>query len=386
MSQQQILSNIQNFIETKNKKVFDKFLNELDDSYFNSDTDYYWKIVAWDGQGASTSGPIWSFTTRGNDAPYTPSDPDPEDGETDVYINTDLSWTGGDPDGDSVIYDVYLGEDCPPTTKVASNHSGTSYDPGLLDFDTSYCWMIVAWDEFSYSTSGPIWSFTTEENDPRNTPSDPDPADGATNVYINEILRWTGGDPNPGDPVTYDIYFGKSSPPPLVTEEVAQPAYDPGTMDLDTTYYWQIVTEDSQGLTTTGPIWHFTTQEPNDPPGAPDIDGPNGGSAGTSYDYDFTAVDPDGNDVKYFIDWGDDETEETSFAGSATPVTISHTWAEEGTYTITAKAEDVKGLQGPETTKTVTMPRNRAIVNPFFSWFLEKFPNALPILKYIFGI
>lgn len=36
MSQQQILSNIQNFIETKNKKGFDKFLNELDDSYFNS--------------------------------------------------------------------------------------------------------------------------------------------------------------------------------------------------------------------------------------------------------------------------------------------------------------------------------------------------------------
>jgi hypothetical protein len=30
------------------------------------DTKYYWQIIAWDDKGATTSGPIWSFTTRHN--------------------------------------------------------------------------------------------------------------------------------------------------------------------------------------------------------------------------------------------------------------------------------------------------------------------------------
>ena len=55
-----------------------------------------------------------------------------------------------------------------------------------------------------------------ENNLPPNQPSSPNPANGATNVPINSDLSWTGGDPNPGDTVTYDVYFGTSSTPPKV--------------------------------------------------------------------------------------------------------------------------------------------------------------------------
>ena len=124
----------------------------------------------------------------------------------------------------------------------------------------------------------------------------------------------------------------------------------------------------------------------NDPPGAPTIDGPASGKAGTSYDYDFTATDPEGEDVYYYVDWGDGTFDDWfgPFA-SGTAGTASHTWEEQGDYTITAKAKDTNGLIGPEATLPVTMPRNRAVVNTFFSWFLEKFPNAFPILKLILG-
>ena len=95
-----------------------------------------------------------------NNPPYVPHDPIPPDGDTDVVIGIDLRWTGGDPDGDLVTYDVYFNTSSPPS-QVAWNQSGVTYDPGLLDYETTYYWRIVAWDDFGASTEGPIWSFTT---------------------------------------------------------------------------------------------------------------------------------------------------------------------------------------------------------------------------------
>jgi len=349
------------------------------------ETTYYWKIVAKDSMGGTKTGPVWEFTTRGNDPPANPSDPDPYDGESDVYITTDVSWTCSDPDGDDITYDVYFGTSSPPP-KVVSNQTELNYDPpGLLDFTTEYYWQIVAWDEYKYSTVGSIWSFTTEENAPPFTPSNPDPGDGEVDVDIDILLKWTGGDPNPGDSVRYDLYFGTTNPPPLEEEGLMQNAYDPGTLELDTVYYWQVISQDSQGLTTEGPIWHFTTQdEPTYPPGAPDIDGPISGDPGTSYNYKFNSVDPDGDNVKYYIDWGDGNTDETDFNPSGTDVAVSHTWATSGKYTISAYAEDSTGKTSSTSTLQVTMPKEKNVY--LLQRIFERFPNAFLILRQLLGL
>jgi hypothetical protein len=333
----------------------------------------------------SNGNELWNKTFPKNFPPYTPSDPDPEDGETDVDIVVELSWTGGDPNGDPVTYDVYFGTSSPPP-KVKSNQTGTSYNPGLLDFETEYFWKIVAWDIKGLSKSGPIWSFTTEENQPPNVPSNPDPANGATDVSINKILGWDGGDPNSGDTVKYDVYFGTESPPPLVDEDIEQTEYDPDTMELATTYYWQIISEDSQGLTTDGPIWSFTTEElPNDPPTAPEIDGPTEGPVNTEICWTFHSEDPNGNDVKYYIDWGDGNKENTTFYSSCTPVEVCHTYAEKGTYDITSYAEDTKGAKSDESKLEVKIPRQRSrfTFHPLILKFFERFPIFQQLFKYI---
>jgi len=54
----------------------------------------------------------------------------------------------------------------------------------------------------------------------------------------------------------------------LVSDDQTETTFDPGTLDYDTIYYWQIIAEDEYGATTNGPIWHFATElEP-----APDLD------------------------------------------------------------------------------------------------------------------
>jgi hypothetical protein len=352
------------------------------------DTTYYWKIVAKDSQGAETSGPVWEFTTRGNDPPNTPSDPNPENGENDIPINKCLSWTSEDPDGDDVTYDVYFGKNGEDLLLVSSNQSNNKYCPNdVLEFETQYDWKIIAWDIYGYSAIGPTWYFTTEANVPPYTPSDPNPEDGATDVPIEKLLKWTGGDPNEGDRTFYDVYFGTSNPPPLVAEGILQPAYDPGTLEVDTTYYWQIISEDTQGETATGPIWHFTTEaEPNQKPTPPDIDGPSQGSAGTELCWTFHSDDPNDNDVKYIIDWGDGNTEETGFYQSCTPVEVCHTYAEDGTYIITATAEDTKEATSDESTFEVIIPRSRTVFHPLFLRIFERISEIFPIIKNLFGL
>jgi hypothetical protein len=103
-------------------------------------------------------------TATTNQPPIPPSNPYPADGGTSIDVDTDLGWTGGDPDGDPVTYDVYFSKTNPPT-KVESNQSTTTYDPGKLDSLTGYYWMIVAWDNHGASIFGPIWNFTTKKSE-----------------------------------------------------------------------------------------------------------------------------------------------------------------------------------------------------------------------------
>ena len=96
-------------------------------------------------------------------------------------------------------------------------------------------------------------------NNPPNTPSNPSPVNHATGVSISADLSWTGGDPDVGDTVTYDVYFGTGASPSLVSNDQTATSYDPGTLSSDTKYYWKIVATDNHAASTTGPVWDFTT-------------------------------------------------------------------------------------------------------------------------------
>jgi subtilisin family serine protease len=96
-------------------------------------------------------------------------------------------------------------------------------------------------------------------NNPPYPPSNPTPPQGATGVSTTPTLSWTGGDPDPSNTVTYDVYFGTTPSPPLVTSNQAATSYTPGTLVASTTYYWRMVARDNLGTTTSGPTWSFTT-------------------------------------------------------------------------------------------------------------------------------
>jgi hypothetical protein len=98
-------------------------------------------------------------------------------------------------------------------------------------------------------------------------PSDPTPDDIDTGVGITGTnLSWECSDAD-GDPLSYDIYFGTFSPPPLVRSGYKGKTFELEELEKDTTYYWKIVVTDNPipgayggSKTVEGPIWSFTTE------------------------------------------------------------------------------------------------------------------------------
>lgn len=329
------------------------------------------------------------FRVGSNRPPNTPNTPNPTNGAINVQLNPTLSWQGSDPDWfDDTYYDVYFEkDDATPDVLVSDDQTATTYNPGALDLQSTYYWQIVVHDEYGLTATGPIWQFTTRGNNPPNIPKNPSPANGSTDVPINKVLSWTGGDPD-YDPVKYDVYFGTTSPPPKVISNQSGATYNPGTMSSITTYYWKIVAWDSYALTTLGPLWQFTTSNmTNNPPSKPVISGPSEGKPEVNTTYNFTATDPDQDQMFYYIDWGD--TTNSGWLGSFASgykLTKSHQWSTKGTYIIKAKVRDEHGLESDWGTLEITMPKSVGITNPFLHWLFEQFPHAFPLLRQLFRI
>jgi hypothetical protein len=118
-----------------------------------------------DSHGGNAKATVVINVNPGDTAPYIPNNPTPNNGNITARIATDVTWNGGDPDSDDTIwYDVYFGTSISPP-KVSSNQSTLSYSPGTLLYNTSFYWKIVSWDDHGTSTSGPLWQFTTQQQE-----------------------------------------------------------------------------------------------------------------------------------------------------------------------------------------------------------------------------
>jgi hypothetical protein len=121
-------------------------------------------------------------------------------------------------------------------------------------------------------------------------------------------------------------------------------------------------------------------------PEDPVIDGPTDGKAQEFTDYYFYTTDPEGNNVRYYIEWGDGI--EFKWIGpyeSGEIVTKSHSWASKGNYTIRVKARDTYGAESDWAELEVSMPKTKTI-SSLFLIFLEKHQHLFPLIRQILGL
>ena len=212
-------------------------------------TTYYWRIdeVNEAEPNSPWKGPVWSFSIP----PKTAYFPDPADAAEGVETDVRLSWTPG---FGAKLHTVYFGDTFEEVDSVTGGapQGTTNYTPGTLKMAKTYYWRV---DEFDIveTHKGDVWSFTTE-----GAVSNPSPAKGAVDVSQTPVLTWT-----PGFGATYDIYFGTdaSALEQKASGSLGQESYEPGQLEWNTTYYWQVNETNSTNADSpwTGPLWSFTT-------------------------------------------------------------------------------------------------------------------------------
>ena len=157
--------------------------------------------------------------------------------------NVVLTWSAGT-SGTTTLYDVYFGTAVSPST-VSTNQAGTTYNTGTLLSNTVYYWKVIGKNGTAAPVSCSIIQFTTAQ-----APSCPIlsyPAASAVEIPVgNMVLSWAAG--TTGTTNGYDVYFGTTSNPPIVSTNQVGTTYNAGNLNSGTTYYWKVIGRNGTAL------------------------------------------------------------------------------------------------------------------------------------------
>ncbi len=260
----------------------------FDPGTLNYSTDYYWRVDSVNAYG-TTAGPVWKFTTE---APPPPPDQvtylAPANNAFDVSVDEDLVWSAAT---GATSYDVYFGTNqsavtnaTPGSTEFQGSQTATTCDPGALDYFTDYYWRVDSVNAYG-TTAGAVWHFTTEDEPlPPAQVTGPSPAHNETGVSISASLSWNEA----AGATSYEVYTGPD--PGSLSLQISQEttAFNPGLLDYSTDYYWRIDSVNEVD-TTTGAVWHFTTEAaPSSAPGTPGSPDPPDTATGVSVEANIT--------------------------------------------------------------------------------------------------
>jgi hypothetical protein len=319
-----------------------------------------------------------------NNPPTAPQISGPANGTHDHSY--DYTFVSSDPNSDSIYYwidwdDGYTDGWLGPYT------SGQSITiPHTWDIPAVYT--IEAKTKDMYGAESSWGTFLVNIiNNPPAAPQITGQTNGTTE-HSNDYTFITN-DPD-GDQIYYWIDWGDG-----YTEEWIGPYTSgqsitiPHTWDIPAVYTIEAKVKDTFGAESSWGTLQVTIG--SNPPETPQITGIPNGTVGQSYDYTFITSDPDGDQIYYWIDWGDGQTNQwIGPYNPGQPVTIPHTWAEKGTYTIQAKAKDTYGAESSWGILVVNMPLSSHNMDlhffeNFFEKLFERFSYSFPILRYLLG-
>lgn len=303
---------------------------------------YFIRANATDSKGA-TSGWSESWTVFINAPPNNPSMPS---GSVSVYAWASNSYYTStiDPDEDPVECTFDWGDGNKSTTDFVKSGSNASA-LHIWEKEGTYQIRVIALDS---SGSSSEWSDYLAINViANNRPKVPINLFGPSSGYVGIAYYYftLANDPD-NDMIKYTFDWGDKtiSKTDLVNSGSVENASH--IWSKAETYQVKCNATDSKGSSSMWSKSLNVTIADNDPPDTPIMpSGPTSGFSCTAYNYATSADDPDGDHVRYVIDWGDGTTSWTGldFIDSGINKSLFHKWSNPGTYLVKAMAMDDKG-------------------------------------------
>ncbi|MGC9308717.1 MAG: PKD domain-containing protein [Thermoplasmatota archaeon] len=223
------------------------------------------------------------------------------------------------------------------------------------------------------------------------SPGSPQQPDGPREVHAGYEVSYSTSAADPdGDPVRYGWDWDGDG------EVDEWTSYYQSGMNAAVTRTWttpgayqvRVKSEDNSGDQSQFSSMLMVTvdDKSNTPPEAPVIDGPSQGRAGESYEFTFTVIDSDDDQVYIWVEWGGG-CPAVQWCGpydSGEAVTLTNIWNDTGTYTVKAMARDIYGNESNWGTLEVTMPLSYAsqgwsLWGFLRVWFAEIMRMTLPL-------
>lgn len=214
-------------------------------------------------------------------------------------------------------------------------------------------------------------------------PDNPSPVDGATDQEIDLTLHWTGGDPDAGDHVRYDVLLeaDDATPDVLACNDITVTTCDPGALAYGRRYFWRVVAVDDRGASTPGPVWDFYTVCPL--PAAPDLTSPTDDAVTCSGPPIF-AWSPVSSALSYTLQVAEDADFDPLVIAAATdaPTHTPETPLPPGSYSWRVRATSMCGdgpwspvwnltVLAPPAAPALSLPSDTSIISdttPYFAW------------------
>jgi len=200
------------------------------------DKKYFWRVIAIDSSGALSPGPVWSFKTT---LPF-PQEPKaiyPLPNSEDIKSGTLLlRWEASE---ESASYFVEFDEQRYGPTK--DNFLSVSAPAR----GKSYFWKVIAINEWGKKAESDQYSFVTKPNENPEIEQLFPENNSIASSKAGIVLKWISKDED-DDSLTYKVYFGETSDPPLVAT-VTTEQWIPESLEWGRTYFWRLEALDGQG-------------------------------------------------------------------------------------------------------------------------------------------
>jgi len=214
----------------------------------------YWHVRAVTTANDTLRSTFWRFEVNSsNSAPHTFALQQPLSGSIQDTLRPSFSWDATkDPDlRDSLYYRLILGTHPDSMYCVYAGNATVYTMTGDLKENGYYRWYVEAVDAASAaSPSREIRNFAVNSvNEAPSAPVQLAPLHNSYQTSRYPHMEWTAAtDPDPGDQVTYRIYYGQSDSTMNFMINTNNTAYDKRSFTDRRAYYWTVAAIDKAGL------------------------------------------------------------------------------------------------------------------------------------------